>query len=100
MSKRRYTITTLQAGQRRPYAPTTYVHQIFFEWQEMAGFSYPDAPFVPATMDNEDIVRRHAKHFSAWEEDGEGDWASTRLEYLRRVDESTWEWKTTAAFTD
>lgn len=100
MSKRRYTITTLQAGQPRPYAPTISVHQIYFEWQGMAGFRDKNAPFVPAEMDNEDIVRHHAKHFSGWTEKDEGDWASTRLVYLKRIDEATWEWKTEAAFTD
>ena len=100
MSKRRYTITTLQAGQLRAYADTTYVHQIMFEWQGMEGFKNKDAPFVPNKMDNEEIVRYHVKHFSGWTEDSEGDWASTRLEYLKRIDDSTWEWKTRAAFTD
>lgn len=102
MSKHRYTIETLASGQPRPYADSIYRHRITYEWQ--GPFSLKgeakDAPFILCEKMNEQIVRRDCKHFSGWMEEGEGDWASTRLVYLKQVSPGVWEWETRAAYTD
>lgn len=100
MSKRRYTVEILAAGQPRAYADTIYRARISYEWQGMAGFKDKNAPFVRNEMTEERIVRRDAKHFYGWTEKEEGDWASTRLEYLKMIEPGIWEWQTRAALTD
>lgn len=100
MSKRRFTIETLAAGQARPYADTVHRYRLVFEWQGMEGYKNKDAPFIPHAVDNEDFARSYCKLFGGWTEDAEGDWASTRLEYIKQIEPHIWEWQTRAAYDD
>lgn len=98
MSDRRYTVKCLAAGQARAYARTVYRYQITYEWQGMEGFKNPDALFVINDKMMEESVRRDAKHFCGWTEANEGDWASTRLVYLKKTAPGVWEWEIKAEF--
>ena len=65
----------------------------------MEGFKNKDAPFVPSVVEDY-TAKRHAKMHYGWTEKDEGDWASTRLSYFKKIAPGTWEWETRAAFTD
>ena len=100
MSKRRLTFEVLRGGQLRPYADTVHHYRLIYEWQGMEGFKDKDATFVRQNVTREDIARRDAKHLGSWTEKGEGDWASTRLDWLKMIEPGLWEWHTTSAYTD
>lgn len=52
--------------------------------------SYDDRSFFPVDF-AESYVDQEARHFFGWAPRGEGDWASHRLKYLRRIDVGLWE---------
>lgn len=100
MSKRRVTIEILAAGQPRAYADTIHRRRILYEWQGLEGFKDKNAPFVRLDLTHREIVEGDAMHYGGWVPEGEGDWASTRLKYLKMIEPGLWEWETVSPFTD
>lgn len=113
--KWRYTVTSLRAGQPRAYADSEYLSRLLFEMQDWRQGA--DGPFVPLGTIGEGLkktpegwpelhiepngmIYNRCKHFSGWAELGEGDWASTRLVYIKQVGPGEVEWLTRAAYTD
>ena len=97
---RRFTIEVLKSGQERAYADTVNRYRITFEVVPWG--NPPPTEFQPWEYEEEKWVKPYAKFFGGWAEQGEGDWASTRLVYLKKVPDTVgvWEWETRATFTD
>lgn len=105
MSARRYTVTTLAAGQPRPYADSRHHMRVAFEWQGMEGFSNPDAPFVPSDGMSEAAVRLILPGLQCGftpktAKDEDCQWFDTRLDWLKQVSPGVWEFHTTSPYTD
>lgn len=91
------TVELLQGGQPRPYADTIYAYRVYFHWIPYS--TKPTRIWQPVSW-GEQIVRQYLKAVHGWTEEGEGDWSSSRLTYLREVGPGTWEFQVRRAFTD
>lgn len=116
MSKRRYTVETLAAGQPRPYADSIHHVRVTFEWN---GWAEDDAELEPNFI-SEDAARRQLLTLSCGfleKTKVEAHWADTRLDWLKpiggkpaseviphgdpnQICASVWEFHTTSPYTD
>ena len=91
----RMTVETLAAGQPRAYADTRYHYRVTFEWVPWLG----STEFEPCTW-HENIVTHYLRAIQGWKNEGEGDWASPRLKFLKNPEPGVWEFMVVEAFTD
>lgn len=109
MSKRRYTVEVIAAGQPRPYADTIRHVRVTLEWQGMEGFRNKDAPFVPSENLTEEAIKMLLPGLQAGFTDYIYDpkvdasmdaYFRTRLDWLRQIEPGVWEFHTTSPYDD
>lgn len=96
-------IKWLQHGQAGAYQDTMRIAQFFFEWIPYAlepGTKKAKTEFEPYDTDSQELILQWAGGWLHWTPEGEGDWASPRLDYCKKVGPGRWEIAVREAFTD
>lgn len=103
---RRYTISTLAAGQPRPYADTIHHVRVTMEWVPWGG----EREWTPDPANNLEAIKDRLAglccgftDFTYPPKDREAtteDYFRTRLDWLRNTAPGVWEFHTTSPFTD
>lgn len=98
MSKARYTVETLQAGQPRAYADSVYHYRVTIEWQGLEGYKNKDAPFKLHDW-SPDIVKSKLRSLTHnWKDDPK--WWEPKLDYIKRISEGVYEVRIIQAYND
>lgn len=99
MSKERYTVETLSAGQPRPYADSIYLYRVTIEWQGMQGYKDKDAPWVTRPELSTSVVALILRGLCGGWHDEPGMFGR-RLEYMKHLGDGMWEVKIVEPYDD
>ena len=98
---RRFTFTTLKAGQARAYGPSRRETSVLVEWRGIDGKE--DWRLHPEL--SEEIVQQVARGFSPWEDpdpeavDAMTEHFKTKLKFFRNSGPGEWLFRTESAYT-
>ena len=98
----RMTVEVVASGQARRYADTVQQYRVLFEWcswirKGPVQTTPPNDSYEPVEWD-QSVVEKHLRAIYGWEDNG--DWASPKLDFLRKVAPGTWEFKVRETYTD
>lgn len=91
-SKWHMEVECLAAGQPRAYADSVYTHKVTFTRRP------PNGEVEPRDID-EKLVEAYCRLIEPWVDEGEGNWASPELKYLRKEKPGVWKFCVTRAYT-
>lgn len=99
----RMTVEVLQSGQTRRYGDTIHTYRVFFEHcseirKGPVNTTPPNDTFEPVEW-YQGLIERYLRGIYNWTNPEEGNWASPRLDYLRKVSPGLWEFSVREEYT-